>query len=88
MLCLSLTFVDVCQRESLREAGGGQDESQVVLIALGPFEFASLFFIQSPYSRTPCFWVLGEVLGPTTMLLCLRPAVDTGSAFLDLWVSL
>lgn len=83
MLCLSLTFVDVCQRESLREAGGGQDESQVVLIALGPFEFTLLLCFSS--SR---FRVLREVLGPTTVLLCLRPAVDTGSAFLDLWVSL
>lgn len=33
------------ERESFREAGGGQDESQVVLIALGPFRvyFASVF---------------------------------------------
>lgn len=37
-------------RESFREAAGGLDESQVVLIALGPFEFPSLllFFLQSP----------------------------------------
>lgn len=68
------------EREYFREAGGGQDESQVVLIALDPFRvyFASLCFIRSPLQL--------DALLPGAQ----RGAEannDTGSAFLDLWVS-